>query len=134
MKDRRKGLVGNKGCSELWQGTGGISTFKDARPASSSARAKTRRRRAWGAGEIALGRPSSLLQRPCSQTDTTLDPQAVQSGVWMRAWNESDGSPLLSRESLPKVLMHASSRIAKRLPRHHHSPAGGSRPVEAENA
>ena len=38
---------------------------------------------AWGAGEIALGRPFSLLRRPCSQTDPSEDPLAVQSGFWM---------------------------------------------------
>ena len=86
MKDRRRCVVGDRGCSVLWQGFGGSTHFKrrqTRQPVSPSARAKTRKEVAWGAGEIALGRPFSLLRRPCSQTDPSDDPLAVQSGFWM---------------------------------------------------
>jgi len=69
--------IGGAAC--CGRASGDQHILKDDRPASSSAPAKTRRRwhGALGAGEIALGRPFSLLRCPCSQTPPNLDPLAV---------------------------------------------------------
>jgi hypothetical protein len=70
--------IGGAAC--CGRASGDQHILKDERPVSKSQDAQEV---AWGAGEIALGRPFSLLRRPCSQTDPSEDPLAVQSGFWM---------------------------------------------------
>ena len=83
VEDRRRCLVGDRGCSVLWQGFGGSAHFKRRETHQPVSKSQDAQEVAWGAGEIALGRPFSLLRRPCSQTDPSEDPLAVQSGFWM---------------------------------------------------